>query len=68
MGTGQIRIIKQGTVTNIPGLQPAPVPGEKLAKDPTAELISNIAGWVTEFKQRPRTDPRVKFRALFKEA
>ena len=68
MGTGKIRIIKQGTVSNIPGSQPAPVPGKKLAKDTTPELISNIAGWVTEFKQRPRTDPRIKFRALFKEA
>jgi hypothetical protein len=68
MGTGRIRIIKQGTVSNIPGSQSAPVPAEKLVKDPTAELISNIAGWVTEFKERPRTDPRVKFRALFKEA
>ena len=68
MGKGRIRIIKQGTVSKVPGAQSALVPGEKLVKDPTAELISNIAVWVTEFKERPRTDPRIKFRALFKEA
>ena len=68
MGIGKIRIIKQGTVTSVPGSQSAPVPGAKLVKDQTTELISNIAGWVTEFKQRPRIDPRIKFRALFKEA
>jgi hypothetical protein len=68
MGTSKIRIIKQGTVSKIPGSQSAPVQVEKLVKDPTAELISNIGRWVTEFKERPRTDPRMKFRALFKEA
>jgi hypothetical protein len=68
MGTGRIRVIKQGTVSNIPESHSPRVPGEKLVKDPTAELISNIAGWVTEFRERPRTDPRIKFRALFKEA
>ena len=67
MGTGRIRIIKQGTASNIPGSQSAPVPGEKFVKDPTRKLISKIAGWVTEFKERPRTDPRIAFRALFKE-
>jgi hypothetical protein len=67
MRAGRIRIIKQGTVSNIPGSQSAPAPKEKLVKDPTAELISHISGWVTEFKKRPRTDPRITFQALFKE-
>jgi hypothetical protein len=53
MRTGRIRIIKQGTVSNIPGSQSAPAPKEKLVKDPTAELISHISGWVTEFKRGP---------------
>jgi hypothetical protein len=66
MGTGRIRIIKQRTVSNIPGSQSEPAQREKLVKDPTAKLISNIAGWVTEFKERPPTDPRITFRALFK--
>jgi hypothetical protein len=66
MGTGRIRIIKQGTVSNTPGSQSSPAPGEKLVKDPKAALISNLAGWVTEFKKRPRIDPRITFRALFK--
>jgi hypothetical protein len=68
MGKGKIRIIKQGAVRTVPGSQSAPMPREKLVKDPAAKLISNIAGWVTEFKERPRTDPRIKFRSLFKEA
>ena len=70
MGTGRkskIRIIKQGTAGNIPNLQSALVPTEKHVKDPMAELICNISGWVTEFKERPRTDPRITFQALFKE-
>lgn len=68
MASAKVRVIKQGIMSKIPGSQPASVPGKMPVKDPTAELISNIAGWVTEFKQRPRTDPRIKFRNLFKDA
>jgi hypothetical protein len=67
MQTGRIRIIKQGTASKIPGTQSASVLREKHVKDPMAELICNISGWVTEFKERPRTDPRITFQALFKE-
>jgi hypothetical protein len=70
MGTGRktkIRIIKQGTASNIPESQAAPVPGEKPMKDPMAELFCNVSGWVAEFKQRRRPDPRITFQALFKE-
>jgi hypothetical protein len=67
MGTGRVRIIKRGIPSNINVSQSAPVPGEKHVKDPMAELICNISGWVTEFKERPRTDPRITFQALFKE-
>jgi hypothetical protein len=70
MGTSrktQIRIIKQGTASNIPESQAAPVPREKRMKDPMADLFFSVSGWVAEFKQRPRPDPRVTFRALFKE-
>jgi len=70
MGTGRktkIRIIKRGTASNIPELQAAPVPGEKPTKDPMAELFCSVSGWVAEFKQRRRPDPRITFQALFKE-
>ena len=67
MGTGRIRIIKQGTASKTPESQSALVPGEKDVNDPIAELVCNISGWVTEFKERPRTDPRITFQALFKE-
>jgi hypothetical protein len=70
MGTSrktQIRIIKQGTASNIPESPAAPVPGEKRTKDPMADLFSSVSGWVAESKQRRRPDPRVTFRALFKE-
>jgi hypothetical protein len=66
MGIGRIRIIKQGTASNTPESQSALVPREKDVKDPVAELVCNISGWVTEFKGRPRTDPRITFQALFK--
>lgn len=66
MGTRRIRIIKQGTVTNRPQAQAATVPGEKPAKDPMAELIRSVSGWVAEFKERRRLDPRIAIQALFK--
>jgi hypothetical protein len=67
MGIGRVRIIKQGTASNIPKSQAAPVPGEKRMKDPMADLFSSVSGWVAEFKQRRRPDPRITFQALFKE-
>jgi hypothetical protein len=67
MGTGRVRIIKRGTASNINLPQSAPVPREKHEKDPMAELICNISGWVAEFKERRRPDPRITFQALFKE-
>jgi len=70
MGTGrktQIRIIKQGIAGNIPESQTAPVSKEGPKKDPMAELIGSVSGWVAEFKGRRRPDPRITFQALFKE-
>ena len=70
MGTGgktRIRIIKRGTAGNIPESQAAPVPREKPMKDPMAGLFCSVSGWVAEFKQRRRPDPRITFQALFKE-
>jgi hypothetical protein len=70
MGTGrktQIRIIKQRTSSNIPASQAAPVPREKPVKDPMTKLICGVSGWVAEFKERRRPDPRITFQALFKE-
>jgi hypothetical protein len=67
MGTGRVRIIKRGTASKIQVSQSAPMPGEKHVKDSMAELICNISGWVTEFKKRPQTDPRITFQALFKK-
>ena len=67
MGRGRIRIIKRGTASNIEVSQSAPMPREKHVKDPMAELICNVSGWVTEFKERSRPDPRITFQALFKE-
>jgi len=69
MGTGRktpIRIIKRGTVSNIRESQ-APVSREKPMKDPTAELTFNVSGWVAEYKERRRPDPKITFQALFKE-
>jgi len=69
MGTGRktkIRIIKQGTASNIPELEAVPVPVKK-PKDPMAEWFCSISGWVAEFQQRRRPDPRITFQALFKE-
>ena len=71
MGTGgktKIRIIKRGTASNIHELHAAPLPGEKPIKDPMAELFCSVSGWVAEFKQRHRPDPRITFQALFKES
>ncbi len=70
MGTGrktQIRIIKQGIAGNIPESQEPPAPREKPVKDPTADLICGVSGWVAEFKEKRRSDPRITFQALFKE-
>jgi hypothetical protein len=67
MRTGRIRIIKQGTASRILESRAATVPGEKPMKDPMAELIRSVSGWVDEFKERTRTDPRIAFQALFKE-
>ncbi|MDX6528787.1 MAG: hypothetical protein QOH41_1077 [Blastocatellia bacterium] len=70
MGTGRktrIRIIKRGTAGNIPESQAALVPREKPMKDPMADLFRSVSGWVAEFKQRRRPDPRITFQALFKE-
>ena len=70
MGTGrktQIRIIK-GTASNIPETQEAALPGEKPKKDPMAEMICSVSGWVAEFKERRRPDPKITFQALFKES
>jgi hypothetical protein len=70
MGTGgktKIRIIKRGTASKIHELQAAPVPGEKPMKDPMVDLFRSVSGWVAEFKQRRRPDPRITFQALFKE-
>jgi len=70
MGTGrktQIRIIKQATVSNIPESQATPVSREKPMKDPMAELACNVSGWVAEFKEKRRPDPKITFQALFKE-
>jgi len=69
MGTGRktkIRIIKR-TGSNIPESPAAPVPEVKSIKDPMAELFCRVSGWVAEFKQRRRPDPRITFQALFKE-
>jgi hypothetical protein len=70
MGTGRktkIRIIKRGSASNIPESKAAQVPGEKPMKDPMAEFFCSVSGWVAEFKQRRRPDPRITFQALFKE-
>ena len=67
MGTGRIRIIKRGTASNIPESQAAPAPKETPVKDPMAELICSVSGWVAEYKERRRPDPRITFQALFKE-
>ena len=70
MGTGgktQIRIIKQGITGNIPESQAAPVSRKRPKKDPMAELICSVSGWVAEFKERRRLDPRTTFQALFKD-
>jgi hypothetical protein len=70
MGTSrkaQIRIIKQRIAGNIPESQAAPVSRERPNKDPMAELICNVSGWVSEFNERLRPDPRITFQALFKE-
>jgi hypothetical protein len=67
MGTGrktQIRIIKQGNIT---GSQAKPLSRERPKKDPMAELICGVTGWVAEFEERRRPDPRITFQTLFKE-
>ncbi len=64
MGTGkktQIRIIKQGIAGNIPESQASPVSRERPKKDPMAELICSVSGWMAEFKERRRPDPRITF-------
>jgi len=66
-GKTKIRIIKRGTANSIHELHAAPLPGEKPIKDPMAELFCSVSGWVAEFKQRHRPDPRITFQALFKE-
>ena len=69
MGTDkktQIRIIKQGMVGSIPESQA--VSEERQKKDAMAELICSVSGWVAEFKERRRPDPRITFQTLFKEA
>ena len=63
----QIRIIKQGNARNLTESTVLPVAGAKPMKDPMAELFCRVAGWVAEFKQRRGPDPRVAFRALFKQ-
>jgi hypothetical protein len=63
----QIRIVKKGSASEIPGPQAEPVPTENRAKDPTAEVIRSISGWVAEFKERRRPDPWITFQSLFKE-
>jgi len=63
----QIKIIKQETASDTLKSQAAPVPREKPVKDPKAELICSVSGWVAEFKERRRPDPRITFKALFKE-
>ena len=70
MGTDkktQIRIIKQGIAGSIAESQAATVSGERQKNDSMAELICNVSVWVAEFKERRRPDPRITFRALFKE-
>lgn len=71
MGTDkktQIRIIKQGIAGGIAEAQAAAVSGERQKSDPMAELICSVSGWVAEFKERRRPDPRITFQTLFKEA
>ena len=70
MGTGrktQIRIIKHRAASNIPESQAAPTPPETPVTDPMAELICSVSGWVAEYKERRRPDPRITFQALFRE-
>jgi hypothetical protein len=70
MGTGkktEIRIIKQGIAGSIAEAQAAAVAGERQKNDPMVELICSVSGWVAEFKERRRPDPRITFQALFKE-
>ena len=70
MGTGrktQIRIIKQGIAGSIAEAQAAAVSRERQKSDPMAELICSVSGWVAEFKERRRPDPRITFQALFKK-
>ena len=70
MGTGkktQIRIIKQGIAGSIAESRAAAVSGERQKNDPMAELICSVSGWVAEFRERRRPDPRITFQALFKK-
>ena len=63
----QIRIIKRNA-SIIPESEAAPpLPRANPNKDPMAELICSVSGWVAEFKERRRPDPRIAFQALFKE-
>ena len=67
MGTGRVRIIKRGTAGNIKVSQSTPVPRENHVQDPMPELICSVSGWVDEYKERRRPDPRIAFQALFKK-
>lgn len=64
----QIRIIKHETLNNALVSQATSGHVKERTEDSMELLIRGVSGWVTEFKERRRPNPKLRFQALFKES
>jgi len=58
----KIKVIKKNTLTNYN----IPIVSEKKLKQTAErEIATNVSGWVNEFQNRRREDPKQAFNSLF---
>lgn len=64
----KIKVIKKGENASIHTTNESAVTDEKKSKQAAArEMVSNVTNWVTEFKERRKTETKQAFESLFSQ-
>lgn len=64
----KIKVIKKGENVSADSASAVTADNEKRSKQAAArEMVSNVSNWVTEFKQRRKTETKKAFESLFSQ-
>lgn len=62
----KIKVIKKGKTSSVISTNEEALINDKKSKQAAArEMVSNVTNWVTEFKQRRKTETKKAFESLF---